>query len=83
MSGCFVVASNVGGISDIIEDGKTGYLVREKDPAAIADALCTILKQTNTLSSMRIAARQKMISQFDWQVIADQYAKVLNDKTRR
>ena len=83
MSGCIVVASDVGGISDIIEDEKTGYLVRGKSPAAIADALCTILKQTNTLADMGIAARQKMISQFDWQVIADQYAKVLNDKTRR
>ena len=83
MSGCIVVASDVGGISDIIENGKTGYLVREKDPAAIADALCTILKQTDILSDIRTAARQKMISQFDWQVIADQYAKVLNDKTRR
>jgi glycosyltransferase involved in cell wall biosynthesis len=83
MSGCIVVASDVGGISDIIEDEKTGYLVREKDPAAIADALCTILKQTDTLADIRTAARQKMISQFDWQVIADQYAKVLNDKTRR
>ena len=83
MSGCIVVASDVGGISDIIKDGKTGYLVREKDPAAIADALCTILKQTDILSDIRTAARQKMISQFDWQVIADQYAKVLNDKTRR
>jgi glycosyltransferase involved in cell wall biosynthesis len=83
MSGCIVVASDVGGISDIIEDGKTGYLVREKDPAAIADALCAISKQTDTLADIRTAARQKMISQFDWQVIADQYAKVLNDKTRR
>ncbi len=83
MSGCIVVASDVGGISDIIEDGKTGYLVREKDPAAIADALCTILKQTDTLADIRTAARQKMISQFDWQVIAAKYKEVLSDETRR
>ena len=78
MSGCIVVASNVGGIPDIIEDGKTGYLVREKNPAAIADVLCNILKQTDTLSDLRTTARQKMISQFDWQVIAEKYKEVLS-----
>ncbi|HTY08320.1 MAG TPA: glycosyltransferase family 4 protein, partial [Candidatus Edwardsbacteria bacterium] len=31
-----VVGSNVGGISDIIIDGKTGLLVPQKDPAALA-----------------------------------------------
>ena len=77
MSGCFVVASDVGGISDIIEDGKTGFLVREKDPDAIADTLCNILKQIDTLSYIKTAARQKMIAQFDWQVITDRYKKVL------
>ncbi|MFC1826882.1 glycosyltransferase [Thermodesulfobacteriota bacterium] len=79
MSGCIVVASDVGGISDIIEDGETGYLVREKDPAAIADTLCIILKQIDALSDIRPATRQKMISQFDWQVIAEKYRKVLSD----
>ncbi|MFC1843572.1 glycosyltransferase [Thermodesulfobacteriota bacterium] len=80
MSGCIVVASNVGGISDIIEDGKTGYLVKEKNPKAIADTVCSILKRPDTLSDIRIAARQKMISQFDWQVIAEKYKKLLSLK---
>ena len=77
MSECIVVASNVGGISDIIKDGETGFLVQEKNPHAIADTLCNILKQMDTLADIKAAARQKMISQFDWQVIAEKYKRVL------
>ena len=38
-----VVASRVGGIPDIVEDGATGLLVPPADPAALADALVRVL----------------------------------------
>jgi glycosyltransferase involved in cell wall biosynthesis len=38
-----VVASGVGGIPDIVEDGATGLLVPPADPAALADALVRVL----------------------------------------
>jgi glycosyltransferase involved in cell wall biosynthesis len=38
-----VVASKVGGILEIIKDGKNGILVDPDSPAALADALFTIL----------------------------------------
>ncbi len=38
-----VVASRVGGIPDTIINGKTGYLVPQKDPAALADAITDLL----------------------------------------
>ncbi len=38
-----VVASRVGGIPDTIRDGETGYLVPQKDPKALADAVCDLL----------------------------------------
>ena len=81
MSGCFVVATDVGGISDIIEDGETGFLVREKDPQAIADMVISILGQQEKFTGIREKARKKMLSQFDWQSIADQYALLLKRTT--
>jgi glycosyltransferase involved in cell wall biosynthesis len=34
-----VVATKVGSLSEIVEDGKTGFLVPPEDPSAIADAV--------------------------------------------
>ena len=38
-----VIASAVGGIPDTVIDGETGYLVKEKDSKALADAICDLL----------------------------------------
>jgi glycosyltransferase involved in cell wall biosynthesis len=78
MSGCIVVGTNVGGITDIIEDGETGFLVQEKNPQAIAEVLVNILQDKQHHVNMHKNAREKMIARFDWQSIADRYAKLLD-----
>ena len=77
MSGCIVIGTDVGGIGDIIEHGKTGYIVKEKDSAALANVLISILGQEQEFSNMKNKTREKMMAQFDWQIIADQYALLL------
>lgn len=34
-----VIATNVGGLLDVVTDGKTGYLVEKENPEALADAV--------------------------------------------
>ncbi len=82
MSGCSVVATDVGGISDIIKDGETGFLVPEKDPHAIGAVLLKILQQNTSVSIVKEHTRKQMVQKFDWQAIADRYAAILGHDAR-
>ena len=82
MSGCFVIGTDVGGIGDIIEHDKTGFLVPEKDPKAIADILVKILQDGTIVNNLKYRARKRIIQQFDWQTSASKYAEILNDNSR-
>jgi len=58
-----VVATNAGGIPDIVIDGETGILVPVKDPEAIANAVIEILSNTQKAELMGRQGR-KRVEQF-------------------
>lgn len=60
-----VIASDVGGISDIVADRETGLLVRPGDAAGIADAVVRLLEDRDLAESMGRAGRQRMERLFD------------------
>jgi glycosyltransferase involved in cell wall biosynthesis len=56
-AGAIVVASRVGGLPEMIDDGETGILVPSDDSAALAGALCRLATDRSGWSSLRDAAR--------------------------
>ena len=46
--GCPVVVTNVGGLPEVVLDGKTGYIVPAKDDAALADAVIRFFSEANS-----------------------------------
>lgn len=57
-TGVPVVASNIGGIPSIIQDGETGRLVPMKDAPALAGAIRATLEQREKTQAMCMAGRQ-------------------------
>jgi colanic acid/amylovoran biosynthesis glycosyltransferase len=64
-SGLPVAATLHGGIPEAVEDGVTGYLVKEADAAALARALLQIATTPEHLSRMSEAASRKVAAEFD------------------
>jgi glycosyltransferase involved in cell wall biosynthesis len=51
-----VVATDVGGVRDIVRDGETGLLVRPEDAPGLATALVRVLQDRELAARLRHAA---------------------------
>jgi len=47
-----VIASSIGALSEIVEDGITGFLVRPNDPISLADAMIKLIDSPVLCSQM-------------------------------
>ncbi len=59
-----VVGSDVGGVGEIVEHGRTGLVVPRGDPGALADAVCTILSLPDRGQAMGEAGHRKISEHF-------------------
>ncbi len=59
-----VVGSNVGGITDQIEDGKSGVLVEPEDLAAFGHAVTALVNDRDRSARMGAAARGRILELF-------------------
>jgi starch synthase len=72
-----VVASAVGGIPEVVEDGVTGLLVPydEQNPAGfrcgLAHRVNELLADPDRVAAMGQAGRERAISEFSWSAVAD------------
>jgi glycosyltransferase involved in cell wall biosynthesis len=74
--GCPVICSNAGGMPEVVEHGKTGYLVNVGDPVGLADALIEILNSRRQRMAMSQNSRSVAASKYSWARIADDLDKL-------
>ena len=70
--GTAVVASRVGGIPEVVDDGVTGLLVPPDDPPALAAAMNAVLTDPKRAAAMGRAGRERAVTEFGWAAIARQ-----------
>ncbi len=61
-----VVASNIHGIPDVVDDGETGLLVPPADPRALADAIGRLAADSALRERMGAAGRAFVERHYDW-----------------
>jgi glycosyltransferase involved in cell wall biosynthesis len=67
-----VVATSVGGITDVVRDGENGLLVPPRDPAALADVLVRVLTDRALAERLAAAARPSVEP---WIATPEDYAR--------
>lgn len=77
-----VVASAVGGLPELVEDGVTGLVVPPGDPAALAAALGSLLSDPARAEKLGAAGRSRFARLFSLGVFYENTQKVYDEATR-
>ncbi len=72
-----VVATRVGGVPEIVDDGRTGVLVERGDPGALSEAMLHILSDPERGRSLGLAGRRRVVERFSWDLIAQEFEQCL------
>jgi glycosyltransferase involved in cell wall biosynthesis len=82
-SGIPVITTPVTGIPELVQDGETGFLVPERDPTALADALEWLISDVELRAGMGEKARQRAVEGFDIQDNASILSTLFQEMVKR
>ena len=69
-SGTPVVASGIGGLPEVVEDGETGFLVEPGDVAGLRDGIERVLGDRPLAERLGRNARARVLERFTWEACA-------------
>ena len=75
-SGTPVIGTKVGGIEEILEDGKYGVLVHPSDPSELACAMISMMSDRDIQEKIVKRALQKVRKEYDWRVVTKKVMKL-------
>jgi glycosyltransferase involved in cell wall biosynthesis len=74
-----VIASAVGGVPEVVEDGVSGRLVPPGDPLALADALEAVHRRPDAAFQLGRAGARRIRESFTWPRVVEQFEALYDD----
>ena len=74
--GKILMASDVGGHLELIQDGKTGVIFKSDNPDALATKVLDLLSRYDSWPSLRTSARNYVETERNWPVSVARYKDV-------
>ena len=78
-----VVATNVGGLPEMVENGETGYLVPPRNPQAIADAVISLIENRDQRRRMGRRGKEKLLEECGPEIVAKKSEEVYRNALRK
>lgn len=78
-SGTSVIGSNIGGIVDIINDGKNGFLAQPGNPKDIADKIITLLSNEKLRQKISAEGLKTVQEKFLWNSVTERFIEVYEE----
>ncbi|HXQ79016.1 MAG TPA: glycosyltransferase family 4 protein [Thermoplasmata archaeon] len=81
-AGTPIVATAVGGVPEVLDEGRAGRLVPYADSAALAEALRSVVANPAETNQLRAAASKRVLG-YDWSVTVDRHRALYREVTGR
>jgi glycosyltransferase involved in cell wall biosynthesis len=72
-SGTPLITTPAGGIGAVVDHGRTGLVVPERDPVALSEAIQTLARDPEHRVRLGEAARATVMARFGWEFVAGRY----------
>ncbi len=81
-SGLAVAATRIAGNEELVEEGRTGFLVPPDDAAALTAVVARLVADRNLCWRLGQAGREKVVREYSWRVVAEAYAALCAQAAR-
>lgn len=78
-----VIATNTGGIKDIVIDNETGYLVKEPSADLLTEKLAFLMENPSVLERFSKNSRKYVLEKFSWQRTDREYSRLFQEITNK
>ncbi|MCB2183187.1 MAG: glycosyltransferase family 4 protein [Desulfobulbaceae bacterium] len=76
---CAVIATDLAAMEDIVENDKTGCIVRQKNSKDLTQKINYLLSHPEICTALGKAGRKYVQAKYDWEIIASRYASLMKE----